>query len=321
MLYGIDVHPQFQAGLNIEQVRAEGFDFMAVKVSEATDTYPSQAWLRRGKACGLLSLGYHYLRPGNEIAQAQVFAEQLREADVPGMLDAEALAADGKTPTLTVIGIHRFLDAVAFRGPRVPLLYLPRWYWERMGSPDLSGLPMLWGSGYVVGTGYAADLYQAVTPRSWAAYGGLPVKVLQFTDRALVAGQRIDANAFLGTRDELVTLLSASRVIPSTPRENDVQNFRVQGTGILPLICPTGKPSAITAQAWVSAVVDGPGPGHVRFWFQDDSRGLSDVARDIAFADGHSARQWVQVPDGTTMIRVEHTFTAGGTVCLETQGK
>jgi hypothetical protein len=121
--------------------------------------------------------------------------------------------------------------------------------------------------------------------------------------------------------DVFIQYVNLDNPVQTLRRENDVQNFRVQGTGILPLICPTGKPSAITAQAWVSAAVDGPGPGHVRFWFQDDTHGLADVARDIAFADGHSARQWVQVPDGTTMIRVEHTFTAGGTVCLETQGK
>jgi lysozyme len=217
VLYGCDVHPDFQRGLNIEQVRSEGFDFIAVKVSEDTDTYGGQDWLRRAKACGLIPMGYHYLRPGNEVEQAHVFAQQLLQADVPGMLDVEALAADGKTPTLTVAGIRQFLDAAALRGARVPLLYLPRWYHERMGSPDLSGLPRLWASGYVSGGGYAADLYQAVTPRLWAPYGGLPVAVLQFTNKALVAGQKIDADAFLGTRDELATLLTASMPTPIPP--------------------------------------------------------------------------------------------------------
>lgn len=108
--------------------------------------------------------------------------------------------------------------------------------------------------------------------------------------------------------------------LPITP-ENDVQNFRVQGNDTLPLICPTGSASAVTAQAWVSAIVDGPDPGHVHLWFQNDTGGISDVALDIAFANGHSQRRWKPVPDGTTMIRVDHTFTAGGTICLETQSK
>lgn len=218
-LYGVDVHPEFQRGISIEQIRAEGFDFMAVKCSEGTDaSYMSAGsadWIARGKAVGLQCLLYHYLRPGNEDEQARVFAGQLLQADVPGMLDAEALAGD--TPTLTVAGIHRFIDVARLQGARVPLLYLPRWFHQRMGSPDLSGLPRLWASGYVSGGGYAADLYQAVTPKLWAPYGGLPVAVLQFTDQALVAGQKIDADAFLGTRDELATLLSASMPTPTPP--------------------------------------------------------------------------------------------------------
>jgi lysozyme len=216
MIYGIDVHPDFQRGLNIEQVRAEGFDFMAVKVSEGRGTFGGLDWIRRGQACGLLSLGYHYLRSGDEAGQAAVFSQQLAAAGgVPGMLNAEAITAAGQTPTLTVTGIHRFLDACAANGARVPLLYLPRWYWQRMGSPDLSGLPQLWGSSYVAGSDYASVLYEGVTPHSWAAYGGLPVAVLQFTDRALVAGQRIDADAYLGTRDDFAKLIGANT--PVTP--------------------------------------------------------------------------------------------------------
>lgn len=209
MIYGVDCHPQFQAGISIEQIRAEGFDFIAVKVSEATDTYNGIDWLRRGAACGLIGIGYHYLRPGNEAAQAAVFAGQLAAAGgAPGMLDAEALAADGKTPTLSTVGIRRFLDACAGLGVSVPLLYLPRWYWLRMGSPDLSGLPMLWASSYVAGGGFASVLYESVTPSFWAAYGGLPVMVLQFTDKANVAGYVVDADAFPGTREQFVSLIA-----------------------------------------------------------------------------------------------------------------
>lgn len=229
VLWGCDVHPDFQRGLNIEQVRAEGFDFLAVKVSEGTGTFGGLDWIRRGQACGLLSLGYHYLRSGDEVAQAAVFCQQLAAAGgVPGMLDAEAITAVGQTPTLTVAGIHRFLDACAANGARVPLLYLPRWYHQRMGSPDLTGLPQLWASSYVAGTGYASVLYEAVTPSSWAPYGGLPVSVLQFTDRALVNGQRIDADAFLGTRDDFTKLLGPNSPPPPPPPD--------PGPGSIPLV-------------------------------------------------------------------------------------
>lgn len=95
-IYGVDIHPRFQSGISIEEIRREGFDFMAVKVSEGADgsylAAGSADFLRRGRTAGLLCLGYHYLHPGNGDIQAKVFAESLRGAGVPGMLDAEALA-------------------------------------------------------------------------------------------------------------------------------------------------------------------------------------------------------------------------------------
>lgn len=233
-IYGVDIHPRYQAGISIEQIRAEGFDFMACKLSEGTGVYDSQDWLRRGKACGLLCLGYHYLRPGNEPAQAAVFAEQLARTGVPGMLDAEALAGDERTPTLSVAGIRRFLAEATARGARVPLLYLPRWYWERLGSPDLSGLPPLWASSYVNGSGYASALYETVTPSRWAPYGGLGVEVLQFSDKATVAGHLIDANHYRGTYEQFAALIDQEDQM--TPQE--VWNYPVSD----PYVGPDGKP-------------------------------------------------------------------------------
>jgi hypothetical protein len=128
-IYGVDIHPRFQAGIGIEEIRREGFDFMAVKVSEGLDgsylAAGSADFLRRGRAAGLLCLGYHYLHAGDEDIQAKVFAEALRAAGVPGMLDAEALASDGRVPTLTVAGIRGFLDACGRLGVRVPLGGVP----------------------------------------------------------------------------------------------------------------------------------------------------------------------------------------------------
>lgn len=245
MIYGIDVHPDYQRGLNIEQICAEGFDFMAVKLSEATATFNGLDWIRRGQECGLLCLGYHYLRPGNEAQQARVFSDQLAATGgVPGMLDAEAITAVGGVPTLRVDGIHRFLDACAANGARVPLLYLPRWYWQRMGSPDLSGLPMLWASSYVSGSDYASALYERVTPSYWAAYGNLPVAVLQFTDKALVAGYRVDADVYLGTRDDFAKLIG-----PNTPRPPSPD----PGPGSIPLMEFGQTSDAVRAlQAWLN---------------------------------------------------------------------
>jgi hypothetical protein len=213
-IYGVDIHPRFQAAINIEEVRREGFDFMAVKVSEDTDgsylAAGSANFLRRGRAVGLLCLGYHYLHPGGEDIQAKVFTEALGSAVVPGLLDAEALAADGRTPTLTVAGIRGFLDACARAGANVPLLYLPRWYWDRLGRPSLAGLPPLWASSYVdpgVASAPASVMYQSHSAAGWDPYASLGVEVLQFTDRAQVAGQLVDADHYRGTREQFAALI------------------------------------------------------------------------------------------------------------------
>lgn len=211
-IYGVDIHPRYQAGINIKEIRREGFDFMAVKVSEGTnDSFlaaGSTDFLRRGNAAGLLCLGYHYLHPGNEDTQAKVFAEALRGTGVPGMLDAEALASD-RTPTLTVAGIRGFLDACRLLGAKVPLLYLPHWYWDRLGRPSLAGLPPLWASRYVgpsVASAPASAMYQSHPSAGWDSHGSLDVAVLQFTDRAQVAGRLIDANHYRGTRAQFAAL-------------------------------------------------------------------------------------------------------------------
>ncbi|MGH3788930.1 MAG: glycoside hydrolase family 25 protein [Pseudonocardiaceae bacterium] len=213
-IYGVDIHPRFQAGINIEGIRREGFDFMAVKVSEGTDwsylAAGSADFLRRGRMAGLLCLGYHYLRAGSADSQARIFANALRAAGVPGMLDAEELASDGRTPALTTVGIRSFLQACQRLGAGVSMLYLPRWYWERLGRPSLAGLPPLWASRYVnlsVPSAPASMMYQSYAPAGWDSYGSLGVEVLQFTDRAQVAGRLIDANHYRGTRAEFAALI------------------------------------------------------------------------------------------------------------------
>lgn len=171
-IYGVDIHRQFQAGINIEKIRCEGFDFMAAKV----------------------------------------FAEGLRTAGVPGMLDAEALASNGCTPVLTVAGIRGFLDACRRLDARVS--HLPHWYWNRLGGPSLAGLPPLWASRYVspgVASGPASVMYQSHAAAGWDAYGSLGVKVLQFTDRAQVAGRLVDADHFRGTREQFAALIGRPR--------------------------------------------------------------------------------------------------------------
>jgi GH25 family lysozyme M1 (1,4-beta-N-acetylmuramidase) len=303
MIFGVDIHPQFQAGLDIEQVRAEGFDFLAAKVSQGTTTYDSMSWLRRARACGLLAMGYHYLEPGNEVAQARVFAGQLRAAGVPGMLDAEYPLPNGDT--LSTAGIRGFLTACQGLGAAVPLIYLPRWYWQRMGSPDLTGLPRLWASSYVAGTGYAATLVEAVTPRFWAPYGGLPVSVLQFTDRGLVAGRSIDVDLFPGPRDDLAALLATARPLSARTRKEPTMDQLPPTTAPKD---PNSDPATWPQRNYdVGWNVTGGWEGGAAF-----SVGVQDLGgRSVDATRGYlSLASWIM--PGGKLVPVDPVFTAGG---------
>jgi hypothetical protein len=224
-MFGIDIHPDFQKGISIAQVAAEGFGFLSVKLSESTSNYwelstpdrPGSAeWIRQGKAAGLVCLGYHYLQPAQIPTQAQVFADALSRCQVPGVIDAEAgyTKPDGSfVPTLTISHIRQFYSELLRRGANIAFLYLPHWYWQLIGEPDLNGLPPLWASSYPsTRQAPAWDLFQLVDPGRWAAYGGNVVGVLQFGSSGLVAGHVVDVNAWVGDQTGFARFIRSSQL-------------------------------------------------------------------------------------------------------------
>lgn len=116
--------------------------------------------------------------------------------------------------------------------------------------------------------------------------------------------------------------------IQGQPTNMEVENFQIPpGKGLFPIGCTVGKSSSIVKQAWVSAFLNGnndpkiSSSGTIRFWFQDDKGGISDISNTLTFNIGHSSRFWVTVPDGTTMIRCDYNFPDGGVITLEAQSK
>jgi Glycosyl hydrolases family 25 len=342
-IYGVDIHPRFQAGINIEEIRREGFDFMAVKVSEGVDASylaaGSADFLQRGGAAGLLSLGYHYLDAGNEEAQARTFAEALDTVGVPGMLDAEALAANGQTPLLTIRAIRTFLAACRRLGARVPLLYLPRWYWDRLGRPSLAGLPPLWASSYVsVPSAPASVMYQSHAAGSWDSYGPLGVEVLQFTDRAQVAGQLVDADHYLGTREQFAALIGRplhrkerhemdqlpATTMPadadSDPRSWTQRNYDVAGGW------EGGFAFGFGAQDWAGRTVDAArGYLNLASWIMAD-RSLSPVDAVFTSSGGgqvifaHNPTRGYGAPDGAVGLTLNYAAPGGAYVTESRSG-
>jgi hypothetical protein len=219
MIYGVDLHPRFQAGISIRQVKAEGFDFIVCKLSQGTESASYEGsfpWIAEAKSLGMAALGYHYLNSADPQGQARVFVNQLTRAGVCGALDVE----DGSG---NIDNVHAFLAECSRLGARISLLYMPQWYWKKIGNPSLAGLPPLWSSRYpdmVAGT--AAQNYSRVPRSFWNGYGGNSVAVLQFTSTARVAGHTVDANVFAGTPGEFASLVAGAPTASAALRPSPV---------------------------------------------------------------------------------------------------
>jgi lysozyme len=202
--FGLDISHHQPASLDLAQCRREGVEFVFLKSTEGS-TFIDPAFvanLNEARQAGMLVAAYHYVR-SNATAAAQVAnVARVVPKDVPVIPDIEANSG----------GVALVRDIVArlqAAGYHVPLTYLPRWYWQQIGSPSLAGLPSLWSSRYpdnVVGS--LTDELADVPATYWNGYGGLGVTVLQFSSSARVAGHApLDANAYLGTRTQLAALL------------------------------------------------------------------------------------------------------------------
>lgn len=187
---------------SLDEIVHEGFSFIEHKVSEG-NYFLDRYWptvLSWARATGNLVVGYHYVTTNTAKQQADTYLSNVGDVSVPCMLDFEN--EGGRIDNFWAVW-EAFVEA----GVNMRLSYIPRWYWRQIGSPSLSDVVGLVASDYVPGTGYASVLYPGQAWSGWDAYGGANPVVLQFTDRAQVAGLVCDANAFRGSPSELQQLL------------------------------------------------------------------------------------------------------------------
>lgn len=161
---------------------------------------------------GAVLFGYHFLRQGNGAAQAR-WCFQHTGPGVNVMVDCEPLK-DNAGNYISKPSVQDGIDfAVEYRalGGLCSLNYLPRWYWQELGSPSLAGLA---GARLgLVSSNYTA--YSDTGP-GWTGYGGGTVDVWQYTDRLPYSGQQVDFNAYRGTIEQFKTLLGIAP-IPAPP--------------------------------------------------------------------------------------------------------
>ncbi|WP_205669350.1 glycoside hydrolase family 25 protein [Amycolatopsis suaedae] len=223
VLFGLDTSHHQRGNPDLARARAEGIEYILLKATEgSTFRDPRfQATLRRARDVGMLVAAYHYQRPGSAAAQVDTIRSMV-PTDVPVIPDVEAGSG---SVSLT----RELVDRLRAAGYTVPLLYLPRWYWQQIGSPTLAGLPPLWSSRYPDNQqGTVLDEYADVPGHYWNGYGGLDVAVLQFSSSGRVAGYGpLDLNAFRGTRDQLAALLGGGQEEDDMPSVDDLLNGKV----------------------------------------------------------------------------------------------
>lgn len=214
---GLDLSHYQSLNFNLGGAQAEGVQFVILKAGEGnTADAAFSARLSQARACGLLIAAYWYQRSGVSAKDQAAAILAAAPSDLPIIMDVETGSG---TVSLTLDIVNRLRAA----GRRVPLLYIPQWYWQSLGSPSLAGLPPLWSSRYP--DNVVRNLVEALAkvPASyWQGYGGLPVSMIQFTSSAIVAGyQPLDANAFNGSRGDLAALFGSGGLPAPASKEID----------------------------------------------------------------------------------------------------
>lgn len=205
-IFGPDIS-SYQHGVN---VRALADPFILLKVTEGTYYVDAdyEAFLAQAQATGKLAVPYHFVTTQDPGAQARFIAAHIGDKSLPLMLDFEPQGQTGSRPT--VAQLAALVDACLAEGLRPRLCYVPRWYWQQLGSPPLAPLASrgqgLISSAYPGGSGYPGD-----GAAGWQPYGGMTPLLYQYTDAAYEGGQKLgDMNAYRGTRDQLAAFLGAT---------------------------------------------------------------------------------------------------------------
>lgn len=127
---------------------------------------------------------------------------------------------------------------------------------------------------------------------------------------------------FLGAGGDLLPAGSAPP--PPHDRIDDdmaLRDYDIIGTGTMRTIVTVGSSSSLVAQAWISLIACGPGGASVRVFAQSDAGGLADRMLVAEFRDGHSTRQWWELPDGTVQVNLQYDAPDGAVIAIESRPK
>jgi GH25 family lysozyme M1 (1,4-beta-N-acetylmuramidase) len=234
-IFGIDVHPQYQRGLDFKRVKAEGYDFCMIKAAEGPYRDGSQyvpngfkEFFRRAEAEGFVMGVYDFLVSTPAKAQADHFLRTIEAVGGPEdkilMVDFEAY---GSYPALTPGNdqLKNFIAEVKRRvGDHPIVLYSGRGFWnggDPSGDFAQYGADVAWDAYYLnMDTVHPKQFYanseryfqNADLPWGWGKrWGNVEPWFWQFTSAGAVAGMNIDVNAYRGTSEQLLSLTRVKR--------------------------------------------------------------------------------------------------------------
>lgn len=192
-------------------VSTKGASAICVKATEGTNyTNPDyKRAMNDANAHGVFNFAYHFMHAGNAGAQARYCHSVVNKT--PLMLDVEPSTLGGNP---TVADAEAFVEAFRNAGGVIHLVYLPRWWWQELGSPSLSGLK---SRGLrIVSSAYPTNGYSE-HGTGWDAYGGMTPTVWQYTASGRFNGEQVDLNAFKGTVAELESIVRTGKMPPKPP--------------------------------------------------------------------------------------------------------
>lgn len=235
-LIGPDV-ASFQAGLDLAELTdASYFLVKSTQGDNYVDPYYA-AWAKQVAGVGKPLIWYHFLTTDAAPGDQAAFIKRVVDASLPGMLDVEPTTASAPSYAFLL----SMIDACTAVGLRIKLVYLPKWYWQQLGSPDLSGLSqrgvVVVSSDYPGSGGTGPAQYNADggdEGAGWAAYGGITPSFWQYTDSASEGGQQVDYSAYRGTASQLAALLDEAvptGVTSGAPASSAYPQIQLGSTG------------------------------------------------------------------------------------------
>lgn len=272
-VFGYDIS-HHQGPFDHDIARSEGMRFAYMKCTEGAN-FKDDRWPQnrdRALAAGTRVAAYHFLRSDHDVeAQADNILDHIGNRKCPIVIDCEKRVdpSEGISSHPSLKHVKQFKEACRSRGMYVSLLYLPRWYWQERGQPGIGRLPPVINSAYgSEPLGGPEQVYPGDNADAWIPYGGQTPVMWQFSRKAMVAGQRIDVNAYRGPESDLDRWF----LTPPPPPEEEGSGMELD--------------TIINAKA---VEEDGAKPYYVRralLDVRDTKAKLSEVSADMAAHEG-----------------------------------